>query len=40
MPSRLSSQVLEHDAREHDELRVDLVQNGVVGEVETVGDFD
>jgi len=39
MPPRLARQVLHHDAAEHDELRVDAVEDGVVGEVEAVGDF-
>lgn len=33
MPPSLERQVLDHDAREHDELGVYLVQYGVVGQV-------
>lgn len=40
MPAGLAGQILHHDAREHDEFRVDAVEDAVVGEVEAVGDFD
>jgi hypothetical protein len=40
MPPRLPRQILHHDPAEDDELRVDGVEDAVVGEVEAVGDFD
>lgn len=40
MPTRLPFQILDHNAREDDELRVDAVEDGMVGKVEAVGDFD
>jgi hypothetical protein len=39
MPPRLPWEILHHDPAEDDELRVDGVQDAVVGEVEAVGDF-
>ena len=39
MPRRLPRQVLHHDTGENGELRLDIVENAVVGEVETVGDL-
>lgn len=39
MPSSLAREILYHDTGEHDELRVDAVEDAVVGEVEAVGDF-
>jgi hypothetical protein len=39
-PPRLPRQILHHDPAEDDELRVDGVEDAVVGEVEAVGDFD
>ena len=38
MPCRLPLQILNHDAREYDEFRVDGVEDAVVGEVQAVGD--
>ena len=38
MPARLAREILHHDAREHDDLGVDAVEDGVVGEVEAVRD--
>ena len=38
MPARLSFQVLHHDAREHDDLGVDVVEDLAVREIEPVGD--
>lgn len=40
MPPGLARQVLHHDVAEDHELRVDAVQDAVVGQVEAVGDFD
>lgn len=40
MPPSLKRQILDHYARQHYELRIDFVENGVVGEVEAVCDFD
>lgn len=40
MPTRFTFQVLDHNAGEDDEFRIDAVEDGMVGEVETVGDFD
>jgi hypothetical protein len=39
MPPGLPREILHHDAAEDDELRVDGVQDAVVGEVEAVGDL-
>ena len=39
MPRRLPRQVLDHDTGENSELRLDVVEDAVVGEVETVGDL-
>jgi hypothetical protein len=40
VPARLSWQVLDHNAAQDDELGVDAIEDAVVGEVETVCDFD
>lgn len=40
VPARLSREILDHDAAQDDELGVDAVKDAVVGEVETVCDFD
>jgi hypothetical protein len=39
MPCSLSGQVLNHDAGEDSELRFYIVQDAMVGEVESVGDL-
>ena len=39
VPSRLALQVLSHDARKHDEFRVDVVEDLPVREIESVGDI-
>lgn len=40
VPACLARQILDHDAAQDDELRVDAVEDAVVGEVEAVCDFD
>ena len=40
MPPGLQCEVLYHNTREHDKLRIDLVQDCVVREVETVCNLD
>ena len=37
MPARLSTQILNHDTGQHHHLRVNGVENRVIGEIETVG---
>jgi hypothetical protein len=39
MPCRLSRKVLNHDTGEHGEFCLHIVQDAVIGEVETVGDL-
>jgi hypothetical protein len=39
MPRRLPRQVLNHDTGENGELRLDVVEDTLVGEIETVGDL-
>ena len=39
MPAGLAREILHHDAREHDDLGVDAVEDGVVRQVEAVRDI-
>jgi len=39
MPRGLSRQVLNHDAREHSEFSLDVIQDTVIREIQAVGDL-